>query len=137
MYYGQSALPLESEKIKYLTNEITENAKVFDFQNNKEISVYDMKKADGKDPYEMFLSSPLSLVTMENPESSNEKELVIFRDSFTSSLAPLLLSGYDKITLVDIRYINLDMVGKYVDFTDCDVLFLYSSSVLNSSETIK
>ncbi len=137
VYYGQSALPLESEKIKYLTNEITENAKVFDFQNNKEISVYDMKKAEGKDPYEMFLSGPLSLVTMENPESSNGKELVIFRDSFTSSLAPLLLSGYDKITLVDIRYIHPDMVGKYVDFTDCDVLFLYSSSVLNSSETIK
>lgn len=137
VYYGQSALPLESEKINYLTNEILENAKVYDFQNNREISIYDMKKAEGKDPYEMFLSGPLSLITLENEESDSGKELIIFRDSFTSSLAPLLLSGYDKITLVDIRYIHPDMVGKYVDFTDSDVLFLYSASVLNNSETIK
>ena len=137
VYYGQSALPLDSEKISYLTNALLENAKVFDYQNNREISVYDMKKAEGKDPYEMFLSGPLSLVTMENPKINNGRELIIFRDSFTSSLAPLLLSGYEKITLVDIRYIHPDMVSKYVDFTGSDVLFLYSTSVLNNSETIK
>ncbi len=137
VYYGQSALPLAGEKIKYLTNQVLDKAKVFDFQNNREIPVYDMEKAEGKDPYEIFLSGPLSLVTMENTLSSNDRELIIFRDSFGSSLAPLLLSGYGKITLVDIRYIHPDMIGKYIDFSNKDVLFLYSTSVLNNSETIK
>jgi hypothetical protein len=137
VYYGQSALPLEAEKIKYLTNDVLESCKVFDYQSNKEISVYDMEKAQGKDPYEMFLGGPLSLVTIENENAQTDKELIIFRDSFGSSVAPLLLEGYKKITLVDIRYIHPDMLEKYVEFNNQDVLFLYSTMVLNNSETIK
>ncbi len=137
VYYGQSALPLEAEKIKYLINDILENCKVFDYQNNKEISVYDMEKAYGKDPYEMFLGGPLSLVTIENGNAKTDKELIIFRDSFGSSIAPLLIEGYKKITLVDIRYIHPNLLENYIEFNSQDVLFLYSTSVLNNSETIK
>ena len=137
VYYGQSALPLEAEKIKYLTNETLESCKVFDYQNNKEISVYDMEKANGKDPYEMFLGGPLSLVTIENGKAKTDKELIIFRDSFGSSIAPLLVEGYKKITLVDIRYIHPNMLQNYIEIDSQDVLFLYSTSVLNNSETIK
>ncbi len=137
VYYGQSALPLEAEKIKYLENETLKNCKVFDYQNNKEISVYDMGKAEGKDPYEMFLGGPLSLVTIENENAKTDKELIIFRDSFGSSIAPLLVEGYKKITLVDIRYMHPNLLGNYIEFNSQDVLFLYSTSVLNNSETIK
>lgn len=137
VYYGQSALPLEAEEIKYLTNDVLENCKVFDYQNNKEISVYDMEKANGKDPYEMFLGGPLSLVTIENQNAKTEKELIIFRDSFGSSIAPLLVEGYRKITLVDIRYMHPNLLENYIEFNSQDVLFLYSTSVLNNSETIK
>ena len=137
VYYGQSALPLEAEKIKYLENDTLKNCKVFDYQNNKEISVYDMEKAEGKDPYEMFLGGPLSLVTIENENAKTDKELIIFRDSFGSSIAPLLVEGYKKITLVDIRYIHPNLLGNYIEFNSQDVLFLYSTSVLNNSETIK
>ena len=101
------------------------------------ISVYDMEKAAGKDPYEMFLGGPLSLVTIENENAKTDKELVIFRDSFGSSIAPLLVEGYKKITLVDIRYIHPNMLQNYIEFDSQDVLFLYSTSVLNNSETIK
>ena len=137
VYYGQSALPLEAEKIKYLENETLKKCKVYDFQNGKEIPVYDMEKGNGKDPYEMFLGGPLSLVTIENGNAKTDKELIIFRDSFGSSIAPLLVEGYKKITLVDIRYIHPNLLGNYIEFSSQDVLFLYSTSVLNNSETIK
>ncbi len=137
VYYGQSALPLEAEEIKYLENKTLKNCKVFDYQNNKEISVYDMEKAKGKDPYEMFLGGPLSLVTIENENAKTDKELIIFRDSFGSSIAPLFVEGYKKITLVDIRYIHPNLLENYIEFDSQDVLFLYSTSVLNNSETIK
>ena len=137
VYYGQSALPLEAEKIKYFTNNTLENCKVYDYQNSKEIAVYDMEKAYGKDPYEMFLSGSLSLITIENEKAKTNKELVIFRDSFGSSIAPLFVEGYKKVTLVDIRYIHPDMLEKYIEFNNQDVLFMYSTSVLNNSETIK
>lgn len=137
VYSGQYALGTESEEIRYLTNENIEGCKVFDYENNKSISVYDMEKASGKDPYEMFLSGPLSLVTIENDNAKSDRELVIFRDSYGSALAPLMAEGYSKITLVDIRYMHPDAVEKFVDFKNADVLFIYSTSVLNNSETIK
>lgn len=137
VYYGQSALPLAAEEIRYLTSKALENCKVFDFQNNKETTVYDMEKAYGKDPYEMFLSGSLSLMTVENPNATTEKELILFRDSFGSSIAPLFAEGYRKITLVDIRYIHPDLLGRYIEFGGQDVLFLYSTLVLNNGETMK
>lgn len=137
VYHGQSALPLPAEEIKYLTNNTLENVKVYNFESGKEISVYDMEKAYGKDPYEMFLSGSLSLLSIENENATTDKELIIFRDSFGSSLAPLLAEGYKKITVVDIRYIHPNTLENYIEFSNQDVLFIYSTSVLNNSETIK
>ena len=137
VYFGQSALRVQPDTICYLTNNTLENCRVYDYQNEKEISVYDMEKAEGKDPYEMFLSGSLSLITISNPMAENQKELVMFRDSFGSSIAPLLVEGYSKITLVDIRYLSSAYMKSLVDFENADVLFLYSTSVLNHSETLK
>ena len=137
VYYGQSALPLQPEKIHYLTSDILDQCKVYDLQNEKESTVYDMEKAYGKDAYEMFLSGSISLMTIENPNASNDRELVVFRDSFGSSITPLLVSGYSKITLVDIRYLPSAYLSRFVEFENQDVLFLYSTSVLNNSDTLK
>ena len=79
----------------------------------------------------------MSLLTVESPNARTDRELVVFRDSFASSLAPLLLEGYSRVTLVDIRYLSPTQLGRYLTFTDQDVLFLYSVNVLNNSETIK
>ena len=96
-----------------------------------------LEKADGSDPYEIFLSGPKSLLRIENPNAQAERKLLVFRDSFAASLLPLLAEGYSEITLADIRYLSPSMLGKFIDFTAQDVLFLYSTSVLNDSATIK
>lgn len=137
VYHGQSALNIKPDELCYLTNDILESCTVFDYQNEKEITIYDMEKVEGDDPYEMFLSGSISLLTIQNPKADTERELVIFRDSFGSSIAPLLAEGYSKVTLVDVRYINSSYVETVIDFENADVLFLYSTSVLNHSETLK
>ncbi len=137
VYYGQSAMPVKPDEIKYLTSDIIDNCTVYDYEHSKESNVYDMEKAAGNDPYEMFLSGPISLMEINNPSAKTERELVIFRDSFGSAIAPLLAEGYSKITLVDIRYISSNYIGQLVDFEDADVLFLYSTLVLNNSEMFK
>ena len=78
----------------------------------------------------------MSLITIENQDTKSDKELVIFRDSFASSITPLLTEAYSKITLVDIRYLRSDFLDKFIDFNHQDILFLYSSLVLNNSETL-
>ena len=99
--------------------------------------MYDMEKAEGKDPYGMFLSGTRPILTIENPHVDNGEELIVFRDSFGSSLVPLLMKGYEKITVLDIRYVNSAMLGQVVDFGEQEVLFLYSTMLLNNSLALK
>ena len=147
VYYGQSALPLPADDMKYLTNDILEGCTVYSYEDGKNIDVYDMEKAHGKDPYEMYLSGNLTAVKITNPNATTDKELVIFRDSFGASLSPLLVEGYSEIIILDMRYASIAMINSYRDNTGRpmaldlktadDVLFIYSSLVLNNSSTLK
>lgn len=146
VYFSQLGLPLDTEDMFCLTNDIINGFEVFNFESNKAIPVYDTALATGADPYEMYLSGPVSLLTIENRaaniSSSFDGEgtgghLIIFRDSFGSAIAPLLAQGYGKTTVIDIRYIQPAMLRNFVDFEGADVLFLYSSMVLNNSTTLK
>ncbi len=137
VYYGYAALPMEPDELKYLTSETLENCTVYNYESDSVGAVYDLEKGAGNDPYELFLSGSISLLTIENPNAETERELIVFRDSFGSSIAPLLADGYAKVTLADIRYLPSAQMGKLLDFGNSDVLFLYSTSVLNSSDTLK
>ena len=85
----------------------------------------------------MYLSGAKSLLTIVNPAADSDRELLIFRDSFGSAIAPLLLENYAKVTLVDIRYLQIDILDRFLEFHGQDVLFLYSTLVLNNSSSIK
>lgn len=137
VYYGQSALPLAADQISYLESDVFDSCVVYDYETEAEIDVYDMEKAVGKDPYEIFLSGPKSLLRIQNTKASTDRKLIVFRDSFGSSIAPLLFESYAEVTLIDIRYLSSLLLGRYVEFDNCDVLFLYSTLVLNNSETLK
>lgn len=139
VYYGQSALPVKKDVLKYLTSDVIDNCIVTNYDSGSPVkmSMYDMEKAYGNDAYETFLSGSLSLITIENPKAATDREIVIFRDSFGSSLIPLLASGFKSITIVDIRYIHSMVLNNYIDFENKDVLFIYSTLVLNNSSMLK
>ena len=77
------------------------------------------------------------MLTIENPDYNGTKELIVFRDSYGSSLVPLLVTGYSKITVVDTRYISPKLLNQYIEFKDQDVLFMYSTLIINNSTTLK
>ncbi len=139
VYYHQSGLKVPTDEIIYLTNDAIDGCTVTNFDTGKATQkpVYDMSKADGADLYEIFLSGTVAVSVIENP-AAQERELVIFRDSFGSSLVPLLIGSYSKITVVDIRYIASGALGGLVDFENADdVIFLYSTVLLNNSVAMK
>ncbi len=123
--YGRK---VEPDRLFYLTNDTIKN-----LETDKNMSIYDFEKLETDDPYEFFLSGNQSVVTIKNEKSESDKRLVIFRDSFASSFAPLLSDSYREIVLIDLRYIMSDMVGEYVDFENADVLFMYSTRLINNS----
>lgn len=137
VYYGQSALDIKPESMKYLTNDIIEDAVVFDYEDNTSYNVYNFEKLNGMDKYDMFLSGARSLQKIDNPNATTDKELIVFRDSFGSSIVPLFIEGYKTITLIDLRYIPTNMLSQFIEFDNQDVLFLYSTLILNNSIMLK
>lgn len=136
-YYGQIMREIEADGIYCLIDENTENSFTYNYENKQRKEVYDLEKINSNDLYDIFLSGAVPIIDIHNEKVNNGKELIIFRDSFASALAPLLLSNYSKITLIDIRYISSDSLAEYITFENQDVLFLYNDLILNNSLLLK
>lgn len=139
VYVGQYALPIRPDVLHYLVHEEFDALKITNFDSGTpvEIGVYDLERAKGLNAYDLFLSRASSLIEIENPNAKSDRELILFRDSFGSSIAPLLTSGYRKITLVDLRYLPSKFLDRFIDFSGQDVLFLYSTTLLNNSKILR
>ncbi len=137
VYSGQAAVPLAPDALYTMESPLLESCRVYNHETGKYGSIYDEGKLSGDDLYEVFLSGSVSLLTIENPSGPKGKELIIFRDSFGSAIAPLLVQGYETVTLVDIRYLASGLLERFVDFHGQDVLFLYSTLVLNNSTQLQ
>ena len=115
-YYGQAALPMAPDTLTYLERADTKAAEVTGAE------------LDGAQP----------VLTVTSPNVHNGRHLVLFRDSFGSSLAPLLLGSFERITLVDLRYVSAARLADYADLSDAtDVLYLCSTAVWNNGGTLR
>ena len=137
VYYGESAIKRNPEVLKYLINEEINKVKVEHLESGKSNKVYNTDKLIGMDSYDVYLDGATAYIEITNDNTKSKKELIIFRDSFGSSLAPLLIPYYKKITIIDNRYINSDYYLQKVDFKKQDVLFVYSTLIANNSFTLK
>lgn len=137
VYHGQAALPLPAEDLVYLENDVTDSAVVTGPELKGEQSVYAPERFQGIDGYDVFLHGAQSVLTVENPLAKTDRELIVFRDSFGSSITPLLLPGYKTVTLVDTRYINPSLLDRFVDFHGQEVLILYSATMINKAAALQ
>ena len=137
VYYGQAALPMEPDTMYYLTNGVLENCTVTIHDSGTTAAVLDTTKLGSRDLYDVFLSGGAAVLEINNPAGQAGKELIVFRDSFGSSMVPLLLNDYETVWVLDTRYVNPAMLGNFVDFSGQDVLFLYSTLILNSSSALR
>ena len=137
VYAGQLPINTKEDEIKILVNDVIADANAYNYETKEQGEIYNFKKLTGYDKYDIYLSGATPLIEISNANNKTNKTLVIFRDSYASSLAPLLMEGYSKITLVDTRYISPKILNEYVDFENADILFLYSTLVINNSMALK
>ena len=137
VYSGQLPISSENDEIKVLTNETLKRCKVYNYETKEYSGIYNLNKINSLDKYDVYLSGATPMLTIENPDYNGTKELIVFRDSYGSSLIPLLVTGYSKITVVDTRYISPKLLNQYIEFKDQDVLFMYSTLIINNSTTLK
>jgi len=138
-YGAQWALPVVPDRLTYLDDPAL-TASYLDPVTQTMVPgpVYDPGAITAVDPYNVFLRGPQPLIVLTNPAATTDRELFLFRDSFGSSLAPLLTGAYSKITLIDLRYISAGILDQFVDFKpDSDALFLYSSQILNNASILQ
>lgn len=137
-YYGQAALPMAPDTLTYLESADTKAAEVTGPELDGAQPVYRPELLGGTDGYDVFLSGAQAVLTVTSPNVHNGRHLVLFRDSFGSSLAPLLLGSFERITLVDLRYISAARLTDYADLSDAtDVLYLCSTAVWNNGGTLR
>ena len=137
-YYKQiSDNTIKPDELIYLTNSTIENSIVYNVEKEREEPVYNEEVVnETNNKYDLFLSGAAAIQQIKNTEANNGKKLILFRDSFGSSITPLLISNYEEILLVDIRYVNSNLLSNYIDFNEYknqDVLFLYNTRVINKS----
>ena len=139
-YAIQMGLTMAWEDLYYLTSPTLDQCLVAVYDQGgrpQRKKVYEVASGHLNYPYVLFLSGSKGLVTVKNLQAPMDKNLILFRDSYGSSLAPLLASGYRTITLVDLRYLSSSQLDQYIDFEDQDVLFLYSTLLLNNSLSMR
>jgi hypothetical protein len=142
VYAGQLALPLKPDAMRILNSPALEGCAAF-YLNPKTMQMepgetYWLSAFRGQDPYDIFLGGVQPLIRIENPNAETDRELYLFRDSFSSSLAPLLAPSYASVTLIDLRYVDSRILPDLIDpAPGADLLFLYGSPIFNSSSVLK
>ena len=132
-YHDQSALYPAPENMVYLTNDILNGCRVYDYENGKSYGLYNHELYTSKTPYDFFLSGTRALLRIDNPNATTKDRLIVLRDSYGASLVPLMAEGYASIYVVDLRYVHPDVVTRMIgQVKGADVLFALSTTVLSS-----
>ena len=128
-FYGTLYSKVLDKKKKGDSIEIAENIPRCNVMiNGKKSEIYHIDKLKEKDKYQVFFGGNYGVVSIENNEANNDKNLLIIKDSYANSFTPFLLKDYKTITIVDYRYFsgNLQSIVESNNITD--VLVLYEMS---------
>ena len=129
-FYGTLYSKVLDKKKKGDSIEIAENIPRCNVMiNGKKSEIYHMDKLKEKDKYQVFFGGNYGVVSIENNEANNDKNLLIIKDSYANSFTPFLLKDYKTITIVDYRYFsgNLQSIVESYNITDVLVLYVMSN----------
>ena len=99
-------------------------------------SIYFREKLDGLDPYDVFIGGLGPITVIENNLAQSDTELIMFKDSYSHSLAPFLAQHFKRVTLFDLRYVRKEYIFNTYDLTGKKILFIYSTTILNTDPQI-
>ena len=135
VYHAQAALPHVKPDTMYVMESPMLDAVTYTVEGTPKTDVYNMALLNSSDQYNIFLSgAKTGPVVIENPNATTDRHLILIRDSFGSSIAPLMVGDYAKVTLIDLRVTYPAVIARIVDFENADVLVLLSALALNNPD---
>ena len=90
-------------------------------------SVYEREALNTKSKYDLYFGGNYALVKIATKADTGRRILLI-KDSYAHCFAPFLISEFDQIDLVDIRYYNQNLSDLIASGDYTDLLFLYNAS---------
>jgi hypothetical protein len=128
-YYYNKAMAGTADEIYKISNQLTNDLTLCRLDQCYD-DVYFEEALTSHDKYEYFLGgiSPVSVLTNPNGEG----ELVIFGDSYSSSLSIFMAMNYEKVTVVDLRLIELEDALSYVG-NDAKVIAVHGLKTINDA----
>ena len=97
-------------------------------------SIFFRNYLDKKDKYNTFLGQNEPCVSVKT-DVTNQKKLLIIKDSYAHSMVQFYMYHYSEITLVDLRYVN--KLSNYVSVDDYDqIMFVYNFASVNTDTSI-
>ena len=94
-------------------------------EGEKTASMYESRALEQKDQYEVFFGGNHSRIDITTPVEEN-KNLLIFKDSYANCLIPFLQPYFRSIIVIDPRYYYDDVDRLVTDNSITDILFLYN-----------
>ncbi len=116
--------------LTYYTNEVISDLEVCILSNNTCYQGPYLDVADGESLYDIYLGGNEPIVVINN-EAVEDRELVIFADSFGNAMAPIIAQDYSKVTVIDLRLVRLEFLDQFVEIGDADILYLYNVKSVN------
>ena len=101
----------------------------------KTTAFYKLKNLNKKDAYTVFGGNNHPLYTIKTP-TSNNRRLLLIKDSYANSMIPYLAQHYREIVVVDPRYYYDNLEDLILSEQVNEVLFLYNANTFFGDESL-
>lgn len=126
--YSKVRLPISPDRIEYFPQtEQTPVRIVYDLKKESS-SFYEPSFLETKNQYGYFLDDNHAFIEIDTGHPTG-RTLFVIKDSYANCMIPLLASHYEKIYVVDLRYMNgklFPFMESYEPESGMDVLVLYN-----------
>ena len=130
LYANISGL-IKADTLFYLDSDLFADLEIYSLEDGI-ISMYETKELTSPDAYSLFLGGPEAYIKIVNNNIKSDDKLIVFRDSYASSLLPLLSLSFKEIDIIDLRYYNRELLSELDLDEKAVTLFIYGTEVFNS-----
>jgi len=139
--YGKAAVKsIEKDSIYFAHNDYLDAMTVRRYETLEDYqdynSIYFRDRIESLDPYDAFIGGLGPITVIENNKLQTDKELIVFKDSYSHSLAPFLAQHFNKVILFDLRYVRKELIFENFDLSGKTMLFIYNTTILNTDPQI-